>query len=890
MTIPIRGWLHRMRVLIAPASYAREVESEIRFHLEIEAMQARGDSASDIEAMWTARRRFGNVTGVREEVRRMSGIEWIDRVRQDVGYALRGLRQSPGFTAAVVITLGLGLGVNAAMFTFLDKVFVRPPAGVVRPNEVRRLYSAYVRPKEPNGRLYAPQLFYGQVRAIERASDSSVAIGMFTSGWPDSISIRVDANLIPVRRTLANTTYFRTLGVQPFLGRLFDANEDRIDAALPVAIISYALWQRAFNKDAKAVGSTIRIKDRVVTIIGVTPEGFAGIDLDRSDLWMPLGNSDTHSPDGRTPWYETYGGGFAAIARLPARAAEDRFIQIATRVAPGVTVKFWGDSTAEVRAGPLLAALGPAQRGKEISIALRLGAVALIVLIIAIANVSNLQLVRATRREREIAVRRALGVSRWRLFEQLFTESVLLALLGGFVSILLAIWAGAALRLLLLPQVNWSTGTVDYRTAAFAAAAALVVGCIVGLVPAIHAWRPDLMNVIKSGNKNAAYRKSRLRSALLASQSALSVVLLVGAGLFVRSLRNVQAIGLGFDVDRTMTVTALSDRGSIESAMDAAMPAIIKRLSSIDGVEAVAAASTAPMTGQTYAGIFLPGHDSLALIEGSVPAYVTITPGYFKAVGQRLLAGRDFRSADGRNIIVGESVARAYWPGEPAVGKCVVLGARNGPCIPVVGVVADVHGMRVLDDRQGGRYYQNGPAPKSVVVLRADPRRSATIARLATAEIQAMVPQAEFVRVRTMSDILEPEFRPWRLGATLFTAMGLLALAVAAVGVYSVIAYAMSQRTSEMGIRIALGARLADIARLVIGDGLRTVAAGIVVGVVAAMMLSKFVASLLYGISPRDPVVLVAAAVILALIGLGASIIPAIRAARVDPVTALRTD
>jgi putative ABC transport system permease protein len=867
MTVPLRGLLHRMRVLMAPASYAREVESEIRFHLEIEAMQARGDNASEIEAMWTARRRFGNVTGVREEVRRMSGIEWLDRARQDVGYAIRGLRQSPGFTAAIVITLGLGLGVNAAMFTFLDKIFVRPPAGVVRPNEVRRLYSSFARPKEPGGLVFAPELFYGQVRAIQRASDSAVALGMFDSGT-DSVSIRVGAQTIAVRRTLANTAYFRTLGVQLFLGRLFDSSEDRIDAAAPVAIISYALWQQAFGSNAKVIGSRIRIIDRVLTVIGVAAPGFSGIDIDRSDLWMPLGNSECGSPSPSVPWYDTYCGGFAVIGRFPFRAAEDKFLHLATQIAPSVPVRFFSDTTRDVRAGPLLAALGPSHRDKEISISLRLEVVALIVLLITIANASNLLLVRTTRREREIAVRRALGVSRWRLFEQLFTESILLSLLSGLVAILFAIWGGAALRALLLPQVNWSTGAADYRTAAFAALAALGVGCLVGVVPAMHAWRPDLMNVIKSGNKNAAYRKSRLRSALLVLQAALSVVLLVGSGLFVRSLQNVEAINIGIDVDRILTVRAVSDHGSVTAPMDAAMPAILQRLSRIDGVEAIAAVSMAPMTGESYAGVFLRGHDSLPRIgERTTPAYAAVTPGYFKAVGQR-----------------------AYWPGESAIGKCLVLDSKDGPCVPVIGVVSDTHRRDLLSETPVGWYYQNGPRQRPVVIIRADAHRQTAIARLASAGIKAIVPQAEFVRVRSMASILEPELRPWRLGATLFTAMGLLALAVAAVGVYSVIAYAMSQRTSEMGIRIALGARLGDIARLVVADGLRTVTVGIVVGVVAALMLSQLVASLLYGVSPRDPLVVAVAAITLALIGLGASVIPAIRAARVDPVTALRAD
>ena len=501
------------------------------------------------------------------------------------------------------------------------------------------------------------------MRAIERASDSSITLGLFDSGT-DSVSIRVGAQLVPVRRTLANTAYFRTLGVQPFLGRFFDANEDRIDVeAAPVAVISHALWQHAFDSDPKVVGSTIRIVDRVLTVVGVTAPGFNGIDIDRSELWMPLGNSECVSPMRSVPWYDTYCGGFAVIGRFQDRAAEDKFLRLATQVAPTIPVRFWGDTTREFARAAACRSRSSRQ-DKEISISLRLEVVALIVLLITIANASNLLLV-GQRREREIAVRRALGVSRWRLFEQLFTEVFCCRSSAGWVAILFAIWAGAALRALLLPQVNWSSGAADYRTAVFAAIGALAIGCLVALVPAVHAWRPDLMNLIKSGNKNAAYRKSRLRSSLLVLQAALSVVLLVGSGLFVRSLHNVEAINLGMDIDRVLTVRAASDHGSVVAPMDAAMPAILKRLSSIHGVEAVAAVSMAPLTGYSYAGVFLPGRDSLPRIgERVIPAFSVVTPGYFRTVGQRIIAGRDFAPSDARSVVVGETVARAYWPGD----------------------------------------------------------------------------------------------------------------------------------------------------------------------------------------------------------------------------------
>lgn len=823
----------------------------------------------------------------------MSGIEWLDRVRQDIGYAVRGLRRSPGFTLAVALTLGLGLGVNAAMFSFLDSVFVKPPAAVAAPNQVRRLYfdGADHRPqKEANGRMIAGIFRYPQIREMVRTADSGVQLGVFTSER-DSTTIAVGANLHSARRIIANRAYFDVLGVHPALGRFFDATEDRIETPARVAVISHDLWQRAFHGDAQAIGATFTIDDRPVTVVGVAPDHFVGIELDRSDFWMPLGNYDTDPPRS-PPWYDSFNNSFNVVTRLPTVTIERRFTEVATRAYRTVHMRFYiYDSTALVRTGSILSAVGPAKPDQELSVSLRLGGVALIVLLIALANVSNLLLVRATKREREIAIRRALGVTRGRLLEQLFTESLLLALIGGGSALLLAFWVGTALRRLLLPTVAWATGALDLRTVVFAAVATLVAGLLVGLAPAVYAWRPDVVASLKAGSRGAGYRRSRLRSALLIAQAALSIVLLVGAGLFVRSLRNVHAVDLGYDVDRTLIAYATSFKKPDPSpAVAAAMPAILERLAMIPGVESVASSTIGPMEGERFQRIFLPGVDTLPEVGGVRGAsYVNVSPDYFKAVGIRVVAGRTFSAGDTSGMVVGRALANAYWPGQSPIGKCIILDAKEKPCIGVVGVVEDVHRYGVTE-LIGARYYLAGPAQRATVVGRAAPDRQAAVAKLIESEMKRVVPSIEGVRVRSMSANLEREFRPWRLGATLFTAMGLLALIVTAVGVYSVIAYAVGQRTNEMGIRVALGAQVADIARLVVGEGLRTVIIGVVLGLVISAALGRLIASLLFGVSVRDPLVMTLAAAVLLIIGMLASIIPALRAARVDPATALRVD
>jgi predicted permease len=890
----IRGLAHRLRVLIDPDGYAREVEREIRFHLDREAMQKRGTGLDAQDADAAARRQFGNVTYIREEVRRMTGMDWIDRIRQNVTYALRGLRQARGFTTAVVLTLALGLGVNAAMFSLLDQVFVRPPAGVAQPKEVRRLYAALVRPKEATGRMVIGRMWYPDVREMRRV-DTSAVLGMYRDEQ-DSVLAKVGDASFGAQRSIADAAYFRVLGIRPQLGRFFDAAEDNIANPAPVAVISHAMWQRVFGGDSSVVGKVFSVKYRPITVIGVAQEGFTGIDLSRVDFWMPFGNAGSGMVV-KSPWYDSMQGYVSVVTRFKDAATERRFLDVASRAAAATKVVFMGDSIGEIHSGPIQASLGPGTPDKEVAISVRLAGVALIVLLITLANVSNLLLVRATRREREIAIRRALGVTRRRLFEQLLTESVLLAILGGAVALLFAIWAGSALRALLLPEVRWPSGVLDLRVAAFAGIASLIAGICLGLVPAIHVWRPDLLASLRTGGRSGVYRRSSLRTGLLIAQAALSVVLLVGSGLFVRSLRNVQAVDVGFDFYSVNTVRIVADTGSLRASIVEAMPVLLETIAAIPGVEGVAAADAGPMLGERFSAASLPGHDSLPKVFGQRhPTQRVVTPGYFRTIGQRLIAGREFIAGDPASVIVSKEIADAYWPGEVPLGKCIILGEKTAPCRPVIGVTVRTNRLAILKDVDPtGQLYTNvrsSPAAEmpGTIIVRTSESSRARVATLVSAEVKRLIPRATVVQLRTLAQLHDSEIRPWRLGATLFTAMGVLALIVASVGVYSVIAYTASLRTSEMGIRIALGAKLADITRLVIGEGLRTVAIGVVVGIGLALAGGKLVSSLLYGISPRDPVIITVAAITLGLIGIVACLIPAARAARVDPVTALRAD
>jgi putative ABC transport system permease protein len=482
-------------------------------------------------------------------------------------------------------------------------------------------------------------------------------------------------------------------------------------------------------------------------------------------------------------------------------------------------------------------------------------------------------------------------VSRGRLFEQLFIESAMLSLIAGGAAILLAFWVGSALRALLLPRVLWAQGPIDLRTAVFAFVTSLAVALLVGIAPALQAWATEAKSALKSGTSSASPRSVRFRAALVVAQTALSIVLLAGAGLFVKSLRQVKSIEIGYDIDRTLMASAVSER-SLGKDAAVAMPALMERVRRIPGVEAVASAASGPMEGYAVTMLYLPGRDSLPKVGGERGAsHLDVSPGYLGATGLRLLAGRDFTAGDRRGLIVNKAMADGWWPRESAIGKCVIRGTPNAPCEPVIGVVENANTMRLMEESQKAQYLvSTDNDPHSVLVVRADPARQAAVGDIVRTEMKRLLPGADYIRVRSMLTNLEPELRPWRLGATLFTAMGVLALIVAAIGVYSVVAYAVSQRTNEMGIRIALGAGANDVIRLVLGSGLRTVAIGVVAGVLVTLALGRLVASLLYGTSARDPWILAGAAAVLLLIGVAASMIPALRASRVDPISALRRD
>jgi predicted permease len=594
--------------------------------------------------------------------------------------------------------------------------------------------------------------------------------------------------------------------------------------------------------------------------------------------------------------------GFRIIARLAPGADERQLAAGALHaIRPGgIEAGFIRDSLAMVLTGPLNEARGPDSRqAQEAAISVRLAGVAIVVLVIACANVANLLLARATQRRREVAVRLALGISRIRLVAQLLTEGVLLALLGGIAALAVGSWAGLLLRGTLLPGIRWAEGPFGFRLVLFVAMAALAAGVLAGLVPALQASRPDVASALKAGARDGMFHRSRARMALIITQGALSVLLLVGAGLFVRSLGNVMSLDIGYDAERLVFgEVAFDDDKAHDTELHTLLPQAARRIATLPGVEHVALSSITPMWGMSWLDIFLPGRDSLPALERDYPTFMGVSPEFFATTGTWLRRGRSFtpedRAGSAPVVIINEVMARTLWPGEDALTQCIHFVKRTNPCYTVIGIASNASRNSIIENAAMQYYFPLEQVPlkgwgPSTVIVRTDPNRTAAMGELIRHELRQLFPGAE-PRIRPMTEILAPELRPWRLGAALFSALGGLALLVAAVGIYSVVAYTFSQRTHELGVRIALGARTSNVLRLVVAEGLRMVLIGIVAGIVLALAAGKLVASLLYGVSPRDPMVLTVVALTLVAVGTLACLLPAWRAGRVDPVVALRAE
>jgi len=900
--------LRRVFRLGRAADVEREVEEELQLHLDLAAadLVARGLAPSD--ARREAERRFGDVASARrrlvaigrDRTRMERRADWWGALRQDLGYAARGLRLRPGFALAVVLTLGLGIGANATMFGIVDRLLLRPPAYLAHPERVNRVWFIRNFDGKPFPNVNTSYRRYLDVRKMT-ASFDVVAVFLDPSLAVGSGAAAQEEHVLGV-----SASYWRLFDMRPELGRFFTEDEDREPTGTTVAVLGYDYWRTRYGARRDVLGSALRVGERDYTVIGVAPPGFMGTAMGAAALILPITATvaETGTPPQRLRTYSWQ------WPQVFVRRREGVSVAAATADLTLMYERSYAQQVAEnphslplalarprAVAAPVLRDRGPGG-SDESKVAVWLVGVAAIVLIIACANVGNLLLARAFGRRREIAVRLALGISRTRLLVQLLTESVLLAALGGAAGLLVAQWGGGILRTALLPDVDWASVISDPRVLAFGAVVALAAGLLAGLAPALHAGRSDVAPALRAGVREGTYYRSRLRAALLVAQGALSVVLLVGAGLFVKSFNKVRAVRLGFDANRLLWVSPVMRGVELPPGDSVALrDRLAARALTVPGVTRSARGITVPFYTQWNFNIVVPGLDTAYLNHLGTMQLQAVSAGYFETMGTRVLRGRPLLEADRAGaapvVVVSQELARALWKTADPIGRCLKIGADTAPCRTVVGVTEGIKMQDFRDSEDPGLSYylplaQWRPGFGGVFVRTrgeagalADPVRRA---------LQQEMPGAAYVTVRPLADIVGENMQQWDLGATMFTVFGVLALVVAAVGLYSVTAYGVAQRTHELGVRVALGAERRDLVRLVLGEGLRLSAAALGLGLAAALVAGRYVAPLLFQTSPRDPLVLGAVAALLFLTSVAASALPALRASRVDPNRALRDE
>ena len=888
-----------------------DVRDEVDFHLAGLVEELRAEGMSEDDARRAALVRFGDVARTTATMQALAARQqagdrraaWMRGLRQDVMSGIRALRHSPLVSATIVGTLAVGLGAAAAVFSLVDQLYWRPPAGVVEPSRLRRVW---IREWDrfAGARPIRPAISYPRHAVLDSTFGERAAFGLYMADT--NVRFGSGPRSPKVHLTLADRDYFRVLGAGLAQGRLWDESEDLVKEPSPVAVVSSRFAAEHLRDSAQAIGSRIELAGRMFTVVGVAAEGFGGVELQPADVWVPLGDyAARQTMPGLANWWERrVFPSMRAVVRLAPGVDEAALAALGTarlreheRAAAGAAA----DTLISMELGSIIGVRGPGERPREVAIAARLGVLVVVMLVIACANVANLLLARATERRRELTVRVAIGASRWRLLRLLIIESLILAVPAGIATAVGAVWAGSFLRAALLPGIDWSGPVLHWRVALFALAATFGASWMTGIIPAMVAARTDPGEALKSGGRTATAGRSRLRFALTSTQLALSVALLVAAGAFVNSLERIRALDLGLDPERIVTAAPdFDDRTSAPpgEAVAASLEGIATYVRRMPGVEQTALSASAPMSGRWIIMQYYSGTDSLQMSPSSDDwaALFMVSPEYFSATGMRFVRGGPFPiAANGGGVVVNETMARMLWPGRDPLGQCMQLERRTSACVRVTGVVADARRHEVMDEEARPQYFIPPAMPlryrwmPSTIVARVHPEHHAGVIAALRDTLARTFPAAT-PNVASLQEALAPQLRPWTLGAQLFTALGTVALMLTLIGVYSNVAYHVSQRTREFAVRVALGARLGDVVRAVTSVGLRPVFVGCAIGIALAFLTGRLIAGVLYKVSPHDPLLVGTVILLLLVVSVAAMLAPAWRASRVDPVVALREE
>ena len=903
---------NKLRYLIHGDRIDRDVARELEFHREMLAQDERRLGHSDATAALNARRRMGNTTLMAEFARDAWLVSWLDAFVRDVRYALRSFRRYPGFTAVALVTLALGIGANTAIFQLVDTVLLRT-LPVSQPNELvalRRTLSYWQ---------------YQQIRDRNQVFTGTAGMRTMSAATLESDG----RSLGPATTELVSGNYFSVLGVAPVIGRAIAADDDKAVGAGPVAVISYGLWQRVFGGSPSVLGRTIRVRDGaisggtsgfepeptlppvqpVLTVIGVAPPEFFGASVGTMvDMWVPMTMQPILTP------------GRAWVTRRSAY-----WVNVIGRLGPGVSLEQARTQLTSLWRQIRLDEVGPAAPEDDRRSVLRsqlevvsaangldglrrefsqplmiLMTVVTLVLLIACLNVANLLLARATARRQEISMRLSLGASRARLIRQLLTESLLLAGIGGVLGLGVAIvgervlvtMVSADAQTLRLPL------TPDWRILLFTLAVSLASGVVFGLLPALRGTRRDLQHTLKESSRGSTAARGRTSQALVAIQIGVSLVLIVACGLFVRTLINLRREPVGYDRQRLLVVRMDPvGAGYRDAAISRAVLELQRRFAALPGIASVTFSENGLFSG-TESGTVLE-------VEGFRPAteddrearFDQAGPGYFAGVGIPLVLGRDFTDRDTAGAppvaVINETMARFYFPNQNPIGKHLRGDARDSRWLEIVGVARDAqdHDLREKPVR---RFYVSYLQPiDGITTVNFEIRAAGDPAPLVAAigeQTRQFDPKLQILSVRTAQALIDRNIVSERLVAKLSTVFGVLALLLAAIGLYGVMSYAVARRTSEIGVRMALGATRGAVASMILREIVVLVGIGSVVGAVGALGLGRFVESLMFGLAPRDPLTLGGAIAVLLAVALVAGYLPARRAARIDPNAALRSE
>ena len=899
---------YRLRAIFRRRSLERELDDELRFHLEQQAaMESRGGLSPD-EARRQARLAFGGVDVVKEASRDARGVRILDVAVRDVRYAVRTLWRSPVFATVAIVSLTLGIGANAAMFQLLNALVLRP-LPIANPNELVEVRLPDEDLEHARGNQYRyPALTNPQWEAT-RARQQAFS-GVFA--WADDEFNLASAGEVRLSPGLwASGELFPVLGLTPAAGRLFTPADDRRGCGLPGAVVSYDYWQRELKGDPRAVGSTLTVNARQMDVIGVAPRGFTGLQVGQTfDVALPICARDTIFPgsnilDSGTNWWLTVMGRLRpgwTVERAHAHVralSPELFKATLSPDYPAVSVKHYLASKLDA----IPASTGRSWLREEYSSALMLLlAMTAFVLLIACANLTNLMLARGTVRARELSLRLALGASRGRLVSQLLSESLVIVAVSTVAGLAVAQAVSAGLVRLIGASRRPIVLALDpdWRVAGFMLATAALTCLLLGLVPALRATRRSPGEALKAGTRSTTSDPGglALRRALVVAQVAVSLVLVVGALLFARSFQNLLSEPLGFEPGRVLVVEAgLSPAAGTPEASAALKRDLPAALRALPGVQAVGETSIIPLSGSSSGNTIW--RDGSSRDRGMNASLSRVSSGYFETLGMRLIAGRDISDADDaaapKVAVVNETFAKKFAPGGSPVGQRFWIEAtprRPEMVYEIVGLVSDAKYRRLRED----------PAPVIFLALAQyePPGRGGTWFVRSSLDVQALAPavrdtlrrvdpRLRFV-LRPLAGEIAEVLRRDRAMALLSSLFGVLAAMLAAVGLHGVVAYGVERRRREIGIRLALGASRRTIASSIVRESGWLVAAGLAVGLVLSLVVTGAARDLLFGLEPNDPAIVASAVAGFAVVALAASLIPARRAARVDPMSTLRDD